>query len=87
MTKEVANMAVSAALETAFCYHCRTHHPVEEMRQIATRSGKRWRCIRSIEATQGDRAKRDAFGKSITAMHQAEADDRARTFLHPLPHR
>ena len=80
-------MASVAVSETAFCYHCRAHHPIEEMRMIATRSGKRWRCIRSIEATHGTRATRDAFGRTITALHQAEADDRARTFLHPLPFR
>jgi hypothetical protein len=38
--------------QTKFCYHCGAHHPVEEMRQIETRAGKRWRCIRSIKATQ-----------------------------------
>lgn len=79
--------AAPSAAPTAFCYHCRTHHPVAEMRQIETRSGKRWRCVRSIEATHGSRAKRDAFGATITALHRAEAEDRARNFLHPLPYR
>ncbi len=70
---------------TAFCYHCRSYHPVELMRQITTRTGKRWRCIRSIEATQTNRASRDAFGRTITALHQAEAEAKQRSFLHPLP--
>jgi hypothetical protein len=40
------------ATEPTYCYHCRTHHPRNEMRLIVTKTGKRWRCIRSIEATQ-----------------------------------
>lgn len=80
-------MAALAAPGTAFCYHCRAHHPVEEMRLITTRSGKRWRCKRSIDATHGNRETRDAFGRTVTALHQAEAEDRARSFLHPLPYR
>ena len=27
--------------EVAFCYHCRLYHPKTDMRQMATRSGKR----------------------------------------------
>jgi hypothetical protein len=80
-------MASLAAPGTAFCYHCRVYHPLDEMRQLETRTGKRWRCKRSIDATHANRAKRDAFGRSITAMHQAETEDRQRTFLHPLPFR
>ena len=33
-----------------FCYCCRTHHPKEQMRRFTTRTGQRWRCLRSIEA-------------------------------------
>ena len=58
--------------ETAFCYHCGTHHPIEEMRQILTKSGKRWRCIKSIDVTRVGIAKRDAFGRQIAAMNKAE---------------
>ncbi len=72
---------------TAFCYHCRSYHPIEDMRQISTRSGKRWRCVRSIQATQANRATRDAFGRSITELHRAEAEAKQRSFLHPLPFR
>src|ERR1035437_4907157 len=46
--------------ETTFCYHCGIHHPVEEMRQILTKSGRRWRCIKSIELTKQGSAKREA---------------------------
>ena len=57
------------------------------MRQLHTRSGKRWRCIRSIEATHGTRAARDAFGQHISAINRAESEAKARMFLHPLPYR
>ena len=59
--------------ETAFCYHCGAHHPVEEMRQILTKKGKRWRCVKSIEAAKVGISKRDAFGRGISAINKAEA--------------
>ena len=40
------------------------------MRQIKTTLGKRWRCIRSIEATKQDRAGREAFGRTVTEMNK-----------------
>jgi hypothetical protein len=64
--------------QTKFCYHCGTHHPIEEMRQIETRAGKRWRCIRSIQATHKTAAARDAFGREVSAMNTAEAKSHAR---------
>lgn len=56
--------------ETAFCYYCGARHPVEEMRQILTKGGKRWRCIKSIEGAKAAIAKRDTFGKQITAINK-----------------
>jgi hypothetical protein len=44
--------------ETAFCYHCRTHHPKEEMRLIDTKAGKRWR--REVTAMNKAEAQRKA---------------------------
>jgi hypothetical protein len=67
--------------ETAYCYHCGKHHPIEEMRQLATKTGKRWRCIKSIEATKKGRSERDAFGKRITANNKAECQSKARITL------
>lgn len=64
--------------ETIYCYHCRTHHPKEEMRQITTKTGKRWRCIKSIQATKVDVAARDRYGKKITEMNKAEAQAKLR---------
>jgi len=55
--------------ETAYCYHCAKHHPKEEMRQIHSKAGKRWRCIKSIQATKQGIAARDAFGKQMSAMN------------------
>lgn len=64
--------------ETAFCYHCRQHHPKTEMRQIETKAGKRWRCIRSIEATRQGQAAREAYGRQVSEMNKSEAQSRAR---------
>lgn len=64
--------------DTAFCYHCRCHHPLTEMRQVVSKVGKRWRCIRSIEAAKSDRATREAFGQSVSENNRAEAASRAR---------
>lgn len=63
--------------ETRYCYHCRVHHPAGETRQITTKTGTRWRCLRSIEATRISEAERTAFGRSVSAMNSAEAQSRA----------
>jgi len=67
--------------DTLFCYHCRLHHPKEEMRQIETKGGKRWRCIKSIEATKQGREAREAFGRQMSAINKAEAESKARMML------
>lgn len=59
--------------ETAYCHQCGVHHPIEEMRQILTKCGKRWRCIKSINAAKAGIADRDAFGRRITEINKAEA--------------
>jgi hypothetical protein len=69
--------------ETAFCYHCATHHPLDEMRQILTKGGKRWRCIKSIEATKVGIAKRDAFGQRIKAINKADAQAKINRMANP----
>ena len=68
--------------DTHFCYHCARHHPSEEMRQIETKGGRKWRCIKSIQATKKDVAQRDAFGKTITAVNSAVARSRIEARLH-----
>ena len=66
-----------------FCYHCRAYHPKEEMRQIDTKGGKRWRCIKSIEATKVGRNSREAFGREQTAINKAEAQAKKRILANP----
>ena len=67
-----------AMSDSIYCYHCRLYHPTAEMRQIDTKSGKRWRCIKSIEAAKGNRRKRDAYGKQVTDANRAETVARNR---------
>jgi hypothetical protein len=67
--------------ETIYCYHCARHHPRQEMRQIETKGGKKWRCIKSIEATRKSSAQRDAFGKSVTAVNSSENQARIKSRL------
>ena len=57
--------------DTAYCYHCGKHHPIEEMRQVVTKGGKRWRCIKSIEAPKKPTAERDAFGNTVTSINRS----------------
>ncbi|MCX7155835.1 MAG: hypothetical protein NTW45_05255 [Rhodocyclales bacterium] len=61
-----------SSTETIYCYHCTRHHPKDEMRQIDTKGGKRWRCIKSIEATKKSSSQRDAFGKTVTTINKSE---------------
>lgn len=59
-----------------YCYHCGRHHPSDEMRQIETKAGKKWRCIKSIAATKKSSVERDAFGKTVTTINKAEQQAR-----------
>ena len=59
--------------ETKYCYHCRSYHAVYEMRQIVSKSGKRWRCIRSIEASRNDLDARAEFGRQTTRLNSEVA--------------
>jgi hypothetical protein len=47
------------------------------MRLIVTKTGKRWRCIRSIEATQRGPEAREAYGRQVSEMNKAESRARA----------
>jgi hypothetical protein len=67
--------------DTIYCYHCRVHHPAAEMRQIETKSGKRWRCIKSIQAAKQGSEARAAFGRQTTELNRAEAQSKARIVL------
>ena len=59
--------------DTLFCYCCRVHHPKEQMRRYATRTGARWRCLRSIDAAAGKPGERDAFGRLQSEQNQMAA--------------
>lgn len=51
------------------------------MRQIETKGGKKWRCIKSIEATKKNSVERDAFGKTVTAINKSENQTRVKARL------
>ena len=70
-------MPTENSTEPTYCYHCRTHHPRNEMRLMVTKTGKRWRCIRSIQATQQGREAREAYGRLVTEINRAESRSRA----------
>ena len=42
------------------------------MRQMVTKGGVRWRCIKSIQAAKKPVSERDAYGKQVSAAN-AEA--------------
>ena len=69
--------------KSAFCYTCAVHHPIAEMRQIPTKIGKRWRCIRSIELAKQTGAAREAFGQKTTANNKAEAQSKISRLTNP----
>jgi len=69
--------------KTAFCYHCATHHPKADMRQIVTKGGSRWRCIKSIKASQMGPAERAAFGRQTTAINKADMEAAKRRMTNP----
>jgi len=74
-----------AMSETKFCYCCRVHHPLDQMRLFPTRQGYRWRCLRSIEAAVKSADERAAFGRRQTAINQ-EAAHRASEFARRIRH-
>jgi hypothetical protein len=45
-------------------------HAEETMRVITVRNGRRWRCIRSIEAAKKSVKERDAFGREVSAFNE-----------------
>lgn len=70
--------------DTAYCYHCGTYHPKVEMRQIDTkRSGKRWRCIKSIEAVRAGKEARATFGQQTSAINREAAQAKMRILANP----
>ncbi len=61
-----------------YCYHCRLAHPREDMRLVNSKTGKRWRCIQSIEAAKADHIKREAFGRKVSETNKSVAQAKLR---------
>lgn len=59
--------------DRAFCYHCRVHHPLEQMVVIETKTGPRWRCLKTLMAAQRSVEERDAFGRAKSEANRAES--------------
>ena len=68
-------------IDKVYCYHCRSYHALEEVRLVQTKSGKRWRCLKSIVSSQASREQRDAFGRSVSELNRLIGLDRARRSL------
>jgi hypothetical protein len=61
---------------TVYCYHCCAQHPKEQMRLVATKTGNRWRCKKSIDAAakaDKDMALRLAFGQQAAERNKFSA--------------
>ena len=71
-------------LDKVYCYHCRSYHAQDEVRLVESKSGKRWRCLKSIASSQASREQRDAFGRSVSELNRLIGLDRARRSL-PYP--
>lgn len=67
-----------AMSDTIYCYHCRTRHPKEEMRQVESKGIKRWRCKKSILGARKSAAERAAYGQEITNANRELARTRAK---------
>jgi hypothetical protein len=66
-----------------YCYTCNAQHPMEEMRQILTGKGRRWRCVRTIEGARQAQVKRQEFGVQTTAKNKADASAKTRRMVNP----
>ena len=70
-------------IDKVYCYHCRSYHALEDVRLVQSKSGKRWRYLKSIASSQASREQRDAFGRAVSQLNQSIGLDRARR---TLPH-
>ena len=71
-------------LDKVYCYHCRRYHAPDEVTLVQSKSGKRWRCLKSIASSQASREQRDAFCRSVSELNRLIGLDRARRSL-PYP--
>jgi hypothetical protein len=68
---------------TIYCYHCRAQHSPDQMRLVVSKTGKRWRCIQSIEAAKKGRKEREEYGRQVSASNKAEAQAKIRMRSNP----
>ena len=66
--------------DQVYCYHCRRHHPADQVTAVCVRGVRRWRCRRSIALSRASAAARDAFGRAVSEVNGALRSAR------PLPH-
>ena len=57
--------------DQVFCYHCRRHHPADQVTQVYARGVKRWRCRQSIVLSRSSSVARDAFGRAVSEQNRA----------------
>jgi len=60
-----------AMTDKIFCYHCRAYHQASDGQLVQTKSGKRWRCFKSMTYRHTSRDQRDAFGKSVSEVNRS----------------
>lgn len=68
---------------TLYCYHCRTHHARGDMRLVVSRTGKRWRCLRSIKLAMASLEEREEFGHRMTVCNMEDAKEKTRRSSNP----
>jgi hypothetical protein len=56
---------------------------MEEMRQVTTAKGMRWRCIKTIVAARLARDKRRVIGAQTSARNKADANAGVRRMIDP----
>jgi hypothetical protein len=59
-----------------YCYHCCAQHPKEQMRLVATKTGNRWRCKKSMDAAakaDKDMALRLGYGQKAAKQNKITA--------------
>jgi hypothetical protein len=67
----------------AYCYHCRREHRADDVVVVLVRGRRRWRCAKSLAASQAPHAQRDDYGRRIReAQQDAAAEFRRQP---PLP--
>lgn len=65
--------------EEKFCSNCRKSHPVEEMKQVSTGSGRKvWKCLKAIAINKKSVAERDEFGRSNSKANLDWTSDKPR---------